>query len=325
MNIKRQLIKRLNLSKLFWPHLSNGLYCFNFHRIGKWQETDFDPCVFSCDEENFRRYMIFLKKHFRIVSLEELTAIIESNKPVTEKLALITFDDGYADNYHLAYPILKSLQLSATFFITTSLVDSDITPWWDEIAWHVKHCAGKSICLNDWSQAIKIDKLVSKQNIRSVLQRVKSTPAAIDSQLQQLKEISKSPIPDENKKNMFISWQQLIEMSENNMSIGTHSHTHKVFTCLTEDELNFELEESKRLIELNLAKSIDSLSYPVGSSSTYSHTMFDAISSKGYKLAFSFRGVINGKPSDNRFELGRFSIDQPFNERVFKEMILSAK
>jgi len=324
MNIKNQLIKRLNLSKLLWPTLANGLYCFNFHRIGHWQDTSFDPCVFSCDEENFRQYLIFLNSNFRIITLEELTNIIEKNSPITEKLALITFDDGYADNYHIAYPILKSLNLSATFFITTSLVDSKIIAWWDEIAWHVRQCAGKTIKLNNWRKGIDIEMPASQINIRQVLQQVKAMSSTIELQVQEFRDLSKTSVPDELRDNVFISWPQLVEMSENKMSIGAHSHSHKVFSCLTESELNFELEESKRLLELHLQKSVDSLSYPVGGSNTYNHDMFATISAKGYKLGFSFRGITNHNPRVNRFELGRLSIDQPFDGRKLMEMILSA-
>ena len=324
MTIKRQLIKRLNLSKLLWPMLANGLYCFNFHRIGNWQDTHFDPCVFSCDADNFRQYVIFLKNNFRIITLDELAKIIDNDNPITEKLALLTFDDGYADNYHIAYPILSSLNLSATFFITTSLVDSNIISWWDEIAWHVRQCAGKTIKLTNWQQGIDIDMPASQQNIRKVLQQVKARPSTIDLQLEEFRNLSEKPVPDELKNNIFMSWQQLVEMSANKMSIGGHSHTHRIFSCLTASELNFELEESKKLLELHLQKPINSLSYPVGGTATYNRNMFNTISAKGYKLGFSFRGVANSNPRENRFELGRFSIDQPFDGRKLMEMILSA-
>jgi peptidoglycan/xylan/chitin deacetylase (PgdA/CDA1 family) len=325
MNVKHQLIKRLNLSKILWPFLDNGLYCFNFHRIGSWQETSFDPCVFSCDAENFEKYLFFIKNNFRVVSLDEINNIIEKKLPIKEKLALITFDDGYSDNYHNAFPLLKSLGLPATFFVTTSLIDSNLVPWWDEIAWHVRQLANKTIKLTPWHNALTIDKEPSRQNIRNILQKIKVNPALIQSQLDELRVLTSVSIPNNEMKNIFMTWQQLEEMVKNNMTIGAHSHTHKVFTCLSEDELNFELKESKRLIDLNLSQNIMCLSYPVGNSTTYNKSMYGTIASQGYKLAFSFSSIININLNENRFEIGRFPIDRPFNERIFKEMILSAK
>jgi peptidoglycan/xylan/chitin deacetylase (PgdA/CDA1 family) len=325
MKIKHQLIKRLNLSKVLWPFLNNGLYCFNFHRIGKWQDSSYDPCVYSCDAENFEKYLFFIKNNFRVISLDEVNHIIENKTPIKEALALITFDDGYSDNYHIAFPRLRSLKLPATFFITTNLINSDLIPWWDEIAWYVRQLANKTIKLTPWHHAITIDNKPSRQNIRNVLQQIKSTPSLIESQLAELRALTPEKLPNHEIKNVFMTWKQLEEMAKNNMAIGAHSHTHKVFSCLSEAELNFELKESKRLIELNLSTNIFCLSYPVGNSTTYNKSMYDAISSSGYKLAFSFNAIINKNLSDNSFEIGRFPIDRPFNERVFKEMILSAK
>ena len=325
MNIKHQFIKRLNLSKVLWPLLNNGLYCFNFHRIGSWQDTNYDPCVFSCDAENFEKYLFFIKNNFRVVSLDEIQNIAENNITIKEKLALITFDDGYSDNYHIAYPILKSLGLPATFFITTSLIDSKLIPWWDEIAWHVRQLANKTIKLTPWRHPLAIDEIPSRQNIRSALQKIKKNPSLIESQLDELRVLTSAGTSNSEMKNIFMTWQQVAEMVDNNMTVGAHSHTHKVFSCLSEAELNFELKESKRLIELNLQNSINSLSYPVGSVTTYNKSMFGTITSHGYKLAFSFSAIINKNLSKNRFEIGRFPIDQPFNESAFKGMILSAK
>ncbi|PHR83627.1 MAG: hypothetical protein COA59_11060 [Colwellia sp.] len=325
MNVKHQLIKRLNLSTVLWPFLNNGLYCFNFHRIGAWQETSYDPCVFSCDAENFEKYLFFIKNNFRVVSLDEVNDIAEKNIPIKEALALITFDDGYSDNYHVAFPLLKSLKLPATFFITTNLINSNLIPWWDEIAWHIRQLANKTIKLTPWHHALTIDKKPSRQNIRNALQQIKKNPSLIESQLDELRALTSKKICRNEIKDIFMTWQQIAEMVKNNMTIGSHSHTHKVFSCLSEAELNFELKESKRLIELNLSNTINSLSYPVGNSTTYNKSMCGAISSSGYKLAFSFNTLINKNLNENRFEMGRFPIDRPFNERIFKEMILSAK
>ena len=324
MNIKHQLIKRLHLSKLLWPFLNNGLYCFNFHRIGAWQDTNYDPCVFSCDAENFEKYLFFIKKNFRVVSLDEVNDIAEKNILIKEPLALITFDDGYSDNYHIAFPLLKASGLPATFFITTNLINSGLIPWWDEIAWHVRLLANKTIKLTPWHHALTIDKTPSRQNIRNILQQIKKNPSLIESQLDELRLLTSKKICHDETKNIFMTWQQIAEMIKYNMTIGAHSHTHKVFTCLSEAELNFELKESKRLIELNLSNIVNSLSYPVGNSTTYNKSMYGAISSNGYKLAFSFNALINKNLNENRFEIGRFPIDRPFNERIFKEMILSA-
>ena len=105
--IKRQLIKRAKLSHLLWPYRKNGLYCFNFHRIGNPAEADFDPCVYSCTAESLDKYLAFFKSHFKVINNDQLCDLLNKGTPLEEKLALITFDDGYRDNFELAYPLLK--------------------------------------------------------------------------------------------------------------------------------------------------------------------------------------------------------------------------
>ena len=108
------------------------------------------------------------------------------------------------------------------------------------------------------------------------------------------------------------------------MNIGAHSHTHRVLSTLTSDELVYELTESKRLLENFLHKPIASLSYPVGGESTYNNTMFKLLDEIGYQSGFTFRNMVTKNITQHKFELGRLSIDRAFDEQFLKEMILTA-
>lgn len=322
--IKRQIIKRGRLANILWPLRSNGLYCFNFHRIGDASNTPFDPCVYSCDQENFKQYILFLREHFRIIDMKELDQIITQGKKVREKLALITFDDGYYDNYEIAYPILKAYKVPATFFVTTSLISSNIIPWWDEIAWHVKCLAGKSVKLSIWPEAITLPDKVDADIIRRILGKVKSFPAQINSQLSELQALTQQEVPSALSQQLFMQWCHLTELENNSITIGAHSHTHRILSSLSPKDLTYELTESKRLLEQHLSHPIESLSYPVGGESTYQKTMFTLLSKLGYHMGFTFRPYVNRRIQKNRYELGRLSIDRPFNEQFLKEMILTS-
>ncbi|WP_058952968.1 polysaccharide deacetylase family protein [Clostridium tyrobutyricum] len=77
-------------------------------------------------KDAFREKMKFLKDSgYTTLTLNEFYKFIEENKPVSEKSVLITFDDGYEDNYTNAYPVLKEFGLHATIFVITSTVDKD--------------------------------------------------------------------------------------------------------------------------------------------------------------------------------------------------------
>lgn len=77
-------------------------------------------------KEMFREQMKYLKDNgYTTLTFDELYDFLHNNKPVPQKSVVITFDDGYADNYTNAYPVLKEFGQRATIFMITSVVDKD--------------------------------------------------------------------------------------------------------------------------------------------------------------------------------------------------------
>ena len=80
----------------------------------------------------FEAQMDWLKKKYAILSYPELTqGLLENDIP--KRSVVISFDDGYSDNFHFARPILEKFKIPAIFFITTSLIGNEAGFWWDEI------------------------------------------------------------------------------------------------------------------------------------------------------------------------------------------------
>jgi len=320
--IKNKLIRHFGLTRVVWKNRANGIYCFNFHRIGDATTCLFDPCVFSCTEKDFKLYIRFIKNNFEVLSQEQLISLVDSNRTLDKSYAYITFDDGYKDNYELAFPALKSEKLPATFFVATGLIGSNIVAWWDEIAWHVKQCANKTIQLSTWTHKLTIGNSVYPKDIREVLSQFKKSPKNIESQLSELREISGKHLSYNESE--FMSWKQLGIMEQNGMTIGAHSHSHRVLSSLNKEELVHELSYSKKLLEDSLKNEITTISYPVGNSTTYNSEMFKEIEKQGYKLAFTFRYFVNQKISSNRYQLARLSISEPFNDKEFMSLCINA-
>ena len=84
------------------------LIVLNYHRIGDPSETVGDPGVFSASAEEFGRQVAFLRARYLPVGLDEAVRFVEGRADGRAARVLVTFDDGYIDNYRLAYPILKT-------------------------------------------------------------------------------------------------------------------------------------------------------------------------------------------------------------------------
>ena len=134
-----QVCARSGLTRMLETVLRrDALLVLNYHRIGNAEETPYDSGTFGPTAEQFDRELGYIKSRFDCVTMEEALAMMTGETPVRRSLH-ITFDDGYLDNYQTAFPILRSHGLHATFFLPTGFIGTQRLPWWDTIAYVVKH------------------------------------------------------------------------------------------------------------------------------------------------------------------------------------------
>ena len=80
----------------------------------------------------FDRHIAYIQKYYNIITLQTLVDSLKDGN-IQERSVAITFDDGFADNYHFAYPILKKSQIPATIFLTTDTIDNWKPIWLQEL------------------------------------------------------------------------------------------------------------------------------------------------------------------------------------------------
>ncbi|GAV21545.1 polysaccharide deacetylase family protein [Carboxydothermus pertinax] len=113
----------------FADYRERGVIILMYHKVNPdWKTGGLGLRV---PPREFDWQMHFLKENgFHVVSLNEAVDYLEYGKPLPEKPIVITFDDGYRDNYYYAFPILKKYGFRATIFIITGIVGK--TNEWDE-------------------------------------------------------------------------------------------------------------------------------------------------------------------------------------------------
>ncbi len=126
----------------------NALVVLTYHRIAERGTGPYYDPVISAAPEAFRAQLEWLIKRMRILTLSELDDRIRLGVPFNEPAAFVTFDDGYRDNFVEAVPILKELDVPATFFIPTEFLESPKLPWWDHVAYVIKQTARRQLRLN---------------------------------------------------------------------------------------------------------------------------------------------------------------------------------
>lgn len=278
-----------------------------YHSINK---VNFKPLEMEQEPENFKRQMEHLKKNYTVLSAADLLEYRNNHKKILRNAVMLTFDDGYRDNYTNAYPILKELKIPAVFFITTQFVGNRDFYYFDVIRYGLKMSKKKYIDL----RAIGLDGFALWDNeiylssiVLDMLSQLK--PLSKDKQYEKTTKIIGKLGLDKNflqTQKPYLLWDEVIEMSQNGIDFGSHTMTHAHLPSLSKDGCLAELIQSQQLLEKNLSKKISLLAYPFGSAGDYNETIEEIAQESGYEAALS---LYRNEDGLNGYTIGRTLID----------------
>lgn len=308
------LAKLLSGSRALKPlgrAFSPGLAVINYHRVRADDGPDegaFEDGVFGPRAAEFDRQMAWIAANTDVVSEADVIERLDANRPFGRPSCLVTFDDGYADNFEIALPILRRHRIPAIFFVTTGFVRDRAVGWWDLVAYLVKHSTrerisigGLELSLGD--RAAAIDRLIrSRKN--------EGRELSVD----ELSRACGVPLPaTEVQGREVMTWEQIRECARAGISIGSHTHSHPVLAQLSAEQQRAELARSKQLLEAELGARVRSVAYPFGGPHHYGPETVAAAGACGYELAFSFHGGFNRSGNMERHALRRFEASKDFD------------
>lgn len=125
--IKNVLGRAADAVGIFARDFRSKMLVVTFHRVNDWMEED----GITCSAARFESFCEFFRRHFRVVRLSEQVAGCRAGRNMGGTLSM-TFDDGYRDNFEVVAPILRRLDLPATFFVATGFIGTDYAPPWDQ-------------------------------------------------------------------------------------------------------------------------------------------------------------------------------------------------
>jgi peptidoglycan/xylan/chitin deacetylase (PgdA/CDA1 family) len=280
----------------------NALRILAYHRV-----LDDDPGSFPYDEgvisastQGFRSQMAFVGKNFDVVSFEDLLSFeFERVRPPKRPL-IITFDDGYRDNYTNAFPILRQAGLPATIFLAAGYIGNHRLFWWDSVAFCVKHTSRRTVTLPEISlDPISFASAADKRSaIDAILRWVKQAPDEIKNRfVERLPEELEIDQATGDAASMQLTWDEVRTMVAANIEFGSHTMTHPILSNVTSDALETEISGSKVMIEKELGKEIIAFAYPVGGKLHFNPRVQAAVARSGFRYAVSY---INGLASLDR-------------------------
>jgi peptidoglycan/xylan/chitin deacetylase (PgdA/CDA1 family) len=298
-----------------------GVLILNYHRIGYPNWADLDRNLWSATPEAFDAQMAVLQRDCDVIGLADLEQALGNRRG---RSVMITFDDGYLDNYTRAFKILRDHGLTATFFVTTGFLDRRLVPWWDEIAWMVRNSRVDHLPASEWSETPISTSLAHWES--AIARLLKIYKGLKSSQTERFlnylaEELQSGRCPVDVGRDLWMTWDMAREMQAAGMTLGGHSVTHPVLSSLSPDEQDYEVGESRRRLVAELGSSIEAFSYPVGGGKSFNEITKQAVRRHGFRWGFTYLGGYLQPGDFDPFALRRTAIETDIDLPLFRSMI----
>ncbi len=265
------------------------------------------------------RHLHYLRRHYRIMhleaALEELYASREEGKLARDQPTplVLTFDDGYFDNYTHGLAFARELQIPFTVFLVPGYVESGDYFWWRE---------GNRLASQTQVSEAEIGgrtyHLARPQELstlaHAILTRLCQAGSVAEREvfLKSLREVlavSSSVIPEE-KPALPLRWTEVREMEESGwVSFGAHTMHHPVLAYLTDPaEMQREVEDCRAMLEQRLSHPVRTFAYPIGQVQHIGDNVICAVQQAGYEWALTTVYGFN-TPRSDPYLLRRVEVD----------------
>lgn len=287
---------------------------FMLHRVHPFEPNKLFPNEnMKISPEFLDNFIVELKlKGYEFISLDKMYEILQSGEKVKQQI-VFTLDDGYLDNYTVAYPIFKKHNVPFAIYITTSFPQREAILWWYILENVI--LANNSLKLCDG----KVYKCETKEQKEVVFLEIRKIILGFKKEnfLDSLKELFCHYEIDWFGKNeeLCMDWKQIIELSKDEIvTIGGHTKNHYALNQLSIEEVKSEVVEANKLIEEKIGKRIEHFAYPFGSRNEIGQREFDIVKSLGFKTATTTRRGTIYKEHRNYLEcLPRIMLTEDFD------------
>ena len=218
----------------------------------------------------FARHLSVLKRSRQVIPLQEMVRGLRDRQDMDNTVAL-TFDDGYENNVLVAAPALADAGMSASFFVTTGIINTDTFIWTDRVEMIVDRASGASIRLAGDGEEFPIGSLEEK---RRALTAIKSSLKRLDNELRTdaLEHLAiEHGVADACAEGdyRFMTWDQVRGLVAAGFEVGAHTVTHPILTRLPLAEAADEILGSKEKVLQETGKCSETFCFPNGKSTDF--------------------------------------------------------
>lgn len=263
-----------------------------YHRVASERVGYREICVAP---ETLRAHVRHLTTHgYDVLTLAEYTDYLAGRRRLTRDSVLLTFDDGYRDNFTEALPILRAAGVPATVFVVTGAIEGPPL-WWDRVAGAVRALrdAGATslpgdVALIEPVAAMLADGLTGSDDaactaIGAMIDHLKDLPAEERAGVLAALE----GLAPAHEVDLMMTWAMLEQLRADGIDIGAHTVTHPMLSRLSADDARAEIEGSRHAVHQRLGIEATAFAYPYGKSEMFTDETVTLVGAAGFSLAFT--------------------------------------
>ena len=218
----------------------------------------------------FDAHLRYLKARYALVPLSRVAAHYAGGEELPPRAACVTIDDGFADAYEVALPLLRRHGVPATLFVITDFLDGRAWMWTDKLRYVALTTASARLAAEvggrpfDLRLAGRASRLAAAGRLNAELKRLAAD--AREEVIRRVADVHGITLPPRPPAEFGpITWEQARELDASRVEIGSHTVSHPILTGADDAQLASELRDSRARLEAELRRPVRLFCYPNGS------------------------------------------------------------
>lgn len=316
------------------------IYIVMYHYVRDLKHSRY-PGIKGLDIELFRQQIDFLKENFSIITMEEMLAAVDGQLRLPEKSVLLTFDDGYVDDYTYILPVLEEAKVQGSFFIPGKTLDANLLLDVNKIH-YILACADVNQLIPDVFERMNNyresgylypsnEELFEKYAFESRFDRKETIfvkrmlqtvlPEEIRNRIsselfQRYVDVSEKQLAKE----LYMTRDQIRTMKRHGMYIGIHGYDHYWLGNLQKEQMEKDISRALEVMDEFIDKNAWVMNYPYGNQN---EAVVEFIKSKGCKMGLTTEVGVTDFAVHNRYLFPRLDCNDfpPKSENYKKQQI----
>lgn len=287
-------------SRKFYP--KNGATIFYGHRV----TDDDEGCLQGLRPSWLAEQLDYLSRHYHFLPLSKLLDCYERHQSIPPNSAVMTFDDGFRDNFTNAYPILQQYHVPATVFLATGCVSSGDLPWPQQVGYLFQKTKVDRLChVTTQKMPVMLKSPRDRNTVRAAVMKALGHMPRVERErtVAELSELLQVDIP----RDRMLTWDQVKTMQGGGIEFGAHSFSHPWMPLLSSEEARWEMETSLQDIQRRCGVTRPPFAFPAGLRTT---DLVKMAISVGFRSVFQthYNLRINQIGVNDQFSLSRMGL-----------------